>query len=70
MDIAATIYVERPSQKRIVIGKGGEKLKQIGKDARRDIESLIEQHVYLQLWVKVIEGWADDDRKLRHLGYQ
>lgn len=68
-DIAATIFVERASQKQIIIGKKGAKIKQIGTDARKDIEALISQKVYLQLWVKVKEGWADDDRALKNFGY-
>ena len=68
-DIAATIFVERASQKKIVIGKNGAKIKKIGIDARADIEKLIEQKVFLQLWVKVKEGWADDERALKNFGY-
>lgn len=68
-DIAATIFVERDSQKAIVIGKGGSKLKQVGHDARLDLEKLLGQKVFLQLWVKVREGWSDDERALRSLGY-
>jgi GTP-binding protein Era len=67
--IAAVIYVEREGQKRIVIGKKGEMLKQIGKEAREDMEKLFDGKVFLELWVKVREGWSDDERALRSLGY-
>jgi len=69
VDISADIYVERSGQKRIVIGKGGEKLKQIGEEARRDIEELIGQKVMLRLWVKVKSGWSNDPMTLKRLGY-
>jgi GTP-binding protein Era len=67
--ISAVIWVERKGQKAIVIGKKGERLKSIGEKARHDIERLLEQKVYLQLWVKVKEGWSDDDKALKSLGY-
>jgi GTP-binding protein Era len=67
--IHALIWVERQSQKNIVIGKQGALLKEVGQQARRDIEALIDCHVNLKLWVKVKEGWADDERSLRSLGY-
>lgn len=67
--IHALILVERDSQKRMVIGAGGSKLKTIGTEARRDLEPLIGTKVHLQLWVKVKSGWADDERALRSLGY-
>ncbi|MDF2530190.1 MAG: GTPase Era [Gammaproteobacteria bacterium] len=69
-DIAATIYVERSSQKAIIIGAKGQKLKQIGTEARLDMQKLFDQKVHLQLWVKVRENWADDERMLRQLGYE
>jgi GTP-binding protein Era len=69
-DIAATIYVERDSQKAIIIGSKGQKLKQIGTEARLDMQKLFEYKVHLQLWVKVRENWADDERMLRQLGYE
>lgn len=69
VDIAADIYVERAGQKRIVIGKGGEKLKQIGQEARKDIETLLDRRVMLRLWVKVRPGWTNDRAALRQLGY-
>ncbi len=68
--IAALIWVERQSQKRIVIGKNGEGLKAIGKQAREDMERLFGAKVFLQLWVKVKEGWSDDARILQSLGYR
>lgn len=67
--ISATIWVERKSQKAIVIGKGGGQLKQIGTLARSDIERLIGVRVYLQLWVKVRVDWADDEQSLASFGY-
>jgi GTP-binding protein Era len=67
--ISATIWVERKSQKAIVIGKNGSLLKKIGSLARADIEHLIAARVYLQLWVKIREGWADDEKSLAAFGY-
>ena len=67
--IHALIWVERDSQKTIVIGKGGRLLKEVGREARLDIEDLIGNKVNLKLWVKVKEGWADDERALQSLGY-
>ena len=67
--IHALIWVERDSQKNIVIGKGGRLLKEVGREARLDIEDLIGNKVNLKLWVKVKEGWADDERAMQSLGY-
>ena len=67
--IHAVIWVERDNQKGIVIGKNGERLKEIGKQSRLDIAKLIEHRVHLELWVKVKEGWSDDERALHSLGY-
>jgi len=67
--IHALIWVERKSQKTIVIGKQGRLLKEVGIEARKDIEALIDGKVNLKLWVKIKEGWADDERALRSLGY-
>lgn len=69
LKINAAILVSREPQKRIVIGKGGEKIKVIGRDARVDIEQMMDCKVYLELFVKVKSGWADDERALRSLGY-
>ena len=68
--IAAIIWVERPGQRRIVIGEGGEMTKRIGAAARREMERLFKARVYLKLWVKVREGWSDDTRVLQALGYR
>ena len=67
--INALVLVERESQKRMVIGNRGERLKTIGQEARRDMENLFESKVFLETWVKVKSGWADDERALRSLGY-
>jgi GTP-binding protein Era len=67
--IHATIYVESAGQKSIIIGKKGARLKSIGTKAREDICKLVESKVYLNLWVKVREGWSNDERALRGLGY-
>ncbi|MDA7747094.1 GTPase Era [Psychromonas sp.] len=69
LHINALILVERDGQKRMVIGNKGEKLKAIGKQARIDMEELFDSKVFLEIWVKVKSGWADDDRALRSLGY-
>jgi GTPase len=67
--IDATAFVERDGQKIILIGKGGERLKRIGTDARIDMEKLLGHKVMLRVWVKVKSGWSDDDRALKSLGY-
>jgi len=67
--IAAIVYVEKESQKPIVIGKRGELLKAVGTEARIDMEHLFGMKVFLQLWVKVKEGWRQDDQMLTALGY-
>jgi GTPase len=67
--IYAIIWVERLTQKNIVIGKQGEMLKKVGTDARFDIEKLIGQKVYLQLWVKVKKNWSDNERAMQSLGF-
>lgn len=67
--IYAVIWVERDSQKNIVIGKQGAMLKKVGSDARKEIETLLERKVYLQLWVKVKKGWSDSERSLQSLGF-
>jgi GTP-binding protein Era len=65
--IAATIVVEKESQKGIVIGAGGQRLKQIGTDARGEIERMLERKVFLELWVKVAPGWTDSPEQVRQL---
>ncbi|MBI5613189.1 MAG: GTPase Era [Gammaproteobacteria bacterium] len=67
--IDAVIWVEKPGQKAIVIGKGGERLKEVGRHARLEMQKLFGSKVYLALWVKVRAGWSDDARALRSLGY-
>ncbi len=69
VDIAANIYVEKAGQKQIVIGRGGDKLKSIGTEAREAIEALLGSPVMLRLWVKVRSGWSTDLKALRQLGY-
>lgn len=68
--IAATIVVERDGHKAMVIGEGGEKLKRIGTEARQELERLMGAKVFLQLWVKVRTGWADDEARVRSFGYE
>ncbi len=68
--IYATILVNNANQKAIVIGNKGEKLKEIGMHARLNIEKLIDSKVYLELWVKVKSGWADNEISLKQLGYE
>jgi GTP-binding protein Era len=67
--IEATVWVEKESQKAIVIGKGGEQLKRISSAARRDMERLFDGKVYLGVWVKVRRDWSGDARLLKQLGY-
>ena len=68
--IAATIVVEREGHKAMVIGEGGERLKRIGSEARQDLERLMDAKVFLQLWVKVKSGWADDAARVKSFGYE
>ena len=68
--IFAAIVVDRESHKAIVIGKGGESMKRIASEARQDMERLFDGKVYLEIWVKVKSGWADDDRLVKSLGYE
>ena len=70
MRIEQTIYVERESQRKIVLGKGGATIKAIGAEARREIAEMIEQPVHLFLFVKVREGWADDPERYRDMGLE
>lgn len=68
-DVRATMYVERPSQKAIIIGHGGSRLREVGQTARRDIEALLGVPVYLDLHVKVAKDWQRDPKQLRRLGF-
>jgi GTP-binding protein Era len=68
--IAATIVVERDAHKGMIIGAGGERLKRIGAEARQELERLLDARVFLELWVKVKSGWADDEAHLRSYGYE
>jgi GTP-binding protein Era len=68
--INGIIYVERDSQKGIIIGKGGRSLKKVGSEARKDIESFFEKKVYLELFVKVEKDWRNKDLKLKSFGYK
>ncbi len=68
--VQAVIWVERTGQKAIVIGKGGELLKEIGRSARLDMNRHFGRTVHLELWVKVKEGWSDDESALRKFGYE
>lgn len=69
LDIYAVVYVERQSQKAIVIGRGGERLKQVGANARRHIQALLGSKIYLDLHVKIAKDWQRDPRQLRKLGF-
>ena len=68
--IAASIVVEREAHKGMIIGSGGERLKRIGSEARHELETLLDAKVFVELWVKVRSGWADDDQHLRSYGYE
>ena len=68
--ISASIVVERDAHKGMIIGAGGERLKRIGSEARQDLERLMDAKVFIELWVKVRSGWADDDAHLRSYGYE
>ncbi len=67
--IAATLYVEKDSQKGIIIGRNGTMLKRIGAAARGELEQLLETRVFIELWVKVHHNWRRDEQFLRLLGY-
>jgi GTP-binding protein Era len=68
--IRATIYVERDTQKAIILGRGGAGIKSLGQHARQKIESFVGSPVYLDLWVKVLPGWRRKADTLRYLGYR
>lgn len=68
--ISSVIWVEKQSQKSIVIGKGGSGLKEIGSRARHEMEKLFDTKIHLELWVKVKDGWSDDAAMIRNLGYE
>jgi len=68
--IHAAVIVDRDAHKAIVIGRGGERLKRVASDARKDMEKLFGGKVWLETWVKVKSGWADDERALKSLGYE
>ena len=70
IEVSATIYCEKPSHKGIIIGKGGEMLKKIGKAARLDIEHNLDTRVFLELWVKVKEDWRNNPAQVKNFGYQ
>ncbi|MDD2302032.1 MAG: KH domain-containing protein, partial [Eubacteriales bacterium] len=69
-NIGAVIYCEKKSQKGILIGKEGKKLKGIGKSARLELEALLGTKVYVELWVKVKENWRDNQTALSNFGYK
>jgi GTP-binding protein Era len=64
------VIVDKPGHKSMVIGRGGEKLKRISSEARVELEKLFDGKVFLEVWVKVKSGWADDERALKSLGYE
>jgi GTPase len=68
--IAATIIVERDGHKAMVIGEKGERLKRIGTEARQELEKLMDAKVFIEIWVKVRSGWADDEARVRSFGYE
>ena len=70
LDIEATIYCEKPSHKGILIGKNGSMLRQIGAEAREEMEAFLGEKVFLQTWVKVKENWRDSEIQLRNFGYR
>jgi GTP-binding protein Era len=69
LKVGAVIWVERSSQKGIVIGRQGRVLKAVGSEARKDMEALFDRKVFLELWVKVKQGWSNDEQALQRLGY-
>jgi len=69
LDVRVNVFVERPSQKAIVIGRGGSRLREVGTNARKGIEALLGQKVYLDLHVKVAKDWQRDPKQLQRLGF-
>jgi GTP-binding protein Era len=67
--ISATIYVARETQKGILLGHQGKAIKKLGTDARKDIESFLDKHIFLELHVKVAKDWREDERALKRFGY-
>ena len=70
LSVSAVIWVEKQSQKSIVIGKGGAGLKEMGSRARKEMQLMFDRKVHLSLWVKVKDGWSDDANMIRSLGYE
>ena len=70
IDVEATIFCEKASHKGIIIGKRGAMLKEIGQQARADIERMLDAKVFLELWVKVKEGWRNNQYQMRNFGYE
>ena len=68
--IAATIIVERDGHKAMVVGENGERIKRIGTEARQELEKLLGAKVFIELWVKVRSGWADNEARVRSFGYE
>jgi GTP-binding protein Era len=68
--IGAVIWVDRDGHKPIILGRGGEHMKRIASEARQDMEKLFDRKVFLQVWVKVKGGWADDSRLIKQFGYE
>ena len=68
--IAATIIVEREGHKAMVVGENGERIKRIGTEARQELEKLLGAKVFIELWVKVRSGWADNEARVRSFGYE
>ncbi len=69
IDIRATIYVIRETQKMIIIGKGGQAIKRLGIDSRKDIEAFVDKHIYLDITVKVSKDWRENEKQLKRFGY-
>ena len=67
--IFASVYVEKPGQKAILLGEGGQRMKAIASGARRDLEQLLGGTIYLEVWVRVKKGWSDDEGALDRMGY-